>query len=108
VSGSPIAVRAEADVDEAHAALMAAITEYFQFDRVPSAEAELAALGVDSLGHFELVCLIEEEAGYGVADAHTEYPVLGTIEDCTVYYDELCAARAPAGASLREEPPYED
>jgi len=55
-------------------------------------EAQLAALGVDSLGLIELMFQIEDRFGITLPD--DKLPVLVTVQDLVTYIDQLVAVRA--------------
>jgi acyl carrier protein len=58
-------------------------------------DAELATLGVDSLGLVELLFQIEDRFGVQIpGDAPTDLRTVGDVVD---YIDTLLAARPPAG-----------
>ena len=69
--------------------LLTAISEELGLPVVPEPSATLAELGVDSLGLFQLVCLVEERAGGGPAEELPDYPVFESVADVLAYYHEL-------------------
>lgn len=55
-------------------------------------DAQLAALGVDSLGLIELMFLVEERLGVTLPD--DKGPTLNTVGDLVIYIDHLQKSKA--------------
>lgn len=69
--------------------LLRAITRELGLSAVPEPSCTLAQLGVDSLGLFQVVCLVEDWVGSTLNEGSADYPVLETVADVLSFYQGL-------------------